>query len=335
VNDTIDLFGVRKDELSGSNVGKPGDMDGARLLVNYGLLPTTTLHGEFAWRNLEMSQGLPDQDIFSWGGSVHQRLAGDDTGPSFTSEVGVRGNYASETQTTSLSGMNTYLRRVMGSAYSLRDEGSYLWFDKKSGSSTLSYGVPRAGHPIPVVTAEGNHDVTPFVRVAAGAPYGQIHTSIFAEYGHSFIDGTVDTTLTSYLVGAPAFLSGIAPKFPLDLSRQEDYLKAGATLFFTLPFRVTGGIGYEYLRMFRDSGLDAEPDNHVLKGDLTWWATERLAVGIGAAYYHRQYNGVIPFLYNRYSQSTFDHRYGHVSAGITWLFGGAKPAGTRQERPAD
>jgi len=40
----------------------------------------------------------------------------------------------------------------------------------------------------------------------------------------------------------------------------------------------------------------------------------------GVKLMYRQFNGEIPYLYNTYTQSTFDHKYGYVRFGIGYRF---------------
>ena len=77
------------------------------------------------------------------------------------------------------------------------------------------------------------------------------------------------------------------------------------------------------MRFFRDDALDYLDSNSILGLDFNWYVTDRLVFTIGGELYHRQLNGIIPFLYNEYTQTTFDHTYGRMNLGIAYLFGGS------------
>ena len=166
---------------------------------------------------------------------------------------------------------------------------------------------------------EDAHDITPYIRLTAGKFFANFFPNLYIEYGHSSISSKIDSTLTDYV---PESLSENTLGFPIDLDRDEDYLKTGINLMVKLPLRIQVHLEYNYIRLFREDGLDYINYNHVFKADIDWFIKKWLVLNIGGVCYDRQFNGVIPFLYNEHTQTTFDHRYGMAHIGITCLFGG-------------
>jgi hypothetical protein len=76
MNDTVDIFDIRDGEIETVNpdLRSPtlGDLNGGRLLVNYGLLPRTTLHGEYTYRDVDLS--VSDFQVHSMELSLRQGL---------------------------------------------------------------------------------------------------------------------------------------------------------------------------------------------------------------------------------------------------------------------
>ncbi len=154
-------------------------------------------------------------------------------------------------------------------------------------------------------------DLTPFLRLTAGRIYGRFFPNIFVEYGHPTIDATLDPE------PGPD-----APSEYLDLGRSEDYLRSGFCLLWKRPYILMARFEYNYLRMFRDDGLTQYEDNHIIRTDLNIFPAERVVLTFGSRYSHRQLNGLVPLLYNEYTQDDFDTGYLRFHAGITILFGG-------------
>ena len=110
------------------------------------------------------------------------------------------------------------------------------------------------------------------------------------------------------------------PELPLDLSRNEYYYKVGLSLFFRTPYKTLTHIEYSSLKIKRKKELNFIDYNHILKGSIGYFLNKRTILSFSGTYLHRQFNGEIPFLYNKYTQTTFDHPYGWIQFGITYLW---------------
>lgn len=154
-------------------------------------------------------------------------------------------------------------------------------------------------------------DLTPFLRLTAGKIYGRFFPNLFVEYGHPTIDTTV------HREPGPD-----SPSEDVDLGRSEDYLRSGFCLLWKRPYILMARFEYNYLRLFREDGLSQYEDNHIIRTDLNIFPAERLILTFGSQYSHRQLNGLVPLLYNEYTQKDFDSGYLRFHVGITILFGG-------------
>lgn len=147
---------------------------------------------------------------------------------------------------------------------------------------------------------------TPFARLTTGKMIADFFPNVFVEYGHTRIESETGEDLSGE--------SG-------DGDRNENQVRAGACLLFKMPYTAMMRLEYNFIRLFREDGLDGVDDNHVMKSDVNWFIDERFVLNLGFVYYHRQFNGEIPLLYGESAQTDFG-RYlrGHV--GIVFLFGG-------------
>jgi len=317
MNDTVDIFDIRDGEIETVNpdLRSPtlGDLNGGRLLVNYGLLPRTTLHGEYTYRDVDLS--VSDFQVHSMELSLRQGLLGYGSKgkPLVALDAGVRLNFGEDIHFDKIDRINSVLRLV-NPDLSISDTGSDLVFSDGTNDLTVS----KDGRDPLQASIEDLLDHTWFIRLTVGKPLGPVLPNLFAEYGHNEIDSRVTSNIAQYL---PASISPAVGELPLKLDRSENYWKVGGNLHFNLPFDLQGYFEYHYLRMDRDNGLDFVDYNHVMKGNLAYFLTDYMAINLGATYYSRQFNGVIPFLYNEYTQSGFDHDYGVVHMGLSGIFG--------------
>lgn len=322
MNDTVDIFDVRESRIS--EVAKPyraatlGDMQGFRAMLNYGLLERTTLHSLYQYRDLDF--GLDSAKVHTAEFSVKQSLQNENESafPLLAIDAGVRFN-GSEDQVFDTDGeINALIDRLdPANRVDVRVDPAMVWFDRRVNGNSYSLGVSRMGRPNPQISTADTYDVTPYLRLTGGRIYGWFFPNVYLEYGHSFIESKVDTTLDQYI---PASLHASLPALPLDLSREEDYVKAGVNLLIKLPYRALLRFDYTYYRFFRGDDLDYMDYNHTFQADLNLYLRKWIILNVGGTYYDRQLNGIIPFLYNEQTQTTFDHAYGVVHAGLTFLF---------------
>ena len=316
MNSTVDVLNVREGELDAVDsalADSLGDLEGGRLLVNYGLFARTNLHAEYSRREIEM--GLGRFDINTAELALRQGVPLPWHGLALAVEGGARGNWADDLSFTRVADIDRFVRRIDPET-SISETASHVIIS--TGEGTVF--VPKADKPPLDAELEAMHDLGFFLRLLLGAEVGPLRPSAFVEVGHTRIDSRIDSNVATFVGGSVA--AALADRFPVDLDRSEEYLKGGVQLALTLFDRLTLQSAYEYLRLDRDSGLQGADDNHIVRADATWYFTPQVGLNIGGVYYRRQFNGVIPFLYNRYSRTTFDHDYGVLSLGLIGRWGG-------------
>ncbi|BCR05401.1 hypothetical protein DESUT3_24700 [Desulfuromonas versatilis] len=316
MNGTLDVFNFRGSAVStlDPEVRSPslGDLYGGRLLVNYGLFPETNLHFEYSYRDLEL--GVVDVQFHTAEASVRQGLLGNGPGkePLLVLDAGVRINKSNDESFTNISHINAWVKQV-DPDFSVRETDSEYQFS--DGSTVLS--VPKAGNPRLEVALRDMQDVTAFLRLTLGSRLGNFWPNLYVEYGATSVRTELDSNLPELL---PEEIRPLAEVFPVDEDRDEHYWKGGFDMQAALPLGLLGNLDYSYIRLSRSDDLSDFDDNHILSAELSYFLTDTLALHLGGTYYRRQFNGVIPFTYNRQSQSSFDNDYGVARLGLsgTW-----------------
>jgi hypothetical protein len=77
---------------------------------------------------------------------------------------------------------------------------------------------------------------------------------------------------------------------------------------------------YEYDRFQRDKNLGYMNSNHILDLSLGYKVNSRFLLYVGGKAMLHQLNGQIPYLYNQYTQTSYDHKYGYAKLGFVYYF---------------
>ena len=78
--------------------------------------------------------------------------------------------------------------------------------------------------------------------------------------------------------------------------------------------------GYEYIKLFSRDVDSGEDSNHILNLTFSKALNQKLLLYIGSKFYIKQYNGVIPYLYNEKSKNEFDQKFGYATFGFVYNF---------------
>lgn len=305
MNDTLDLFNFRESEYVCPGCTPEmsfGDTEGAGLLLNYGLFDQLSVQASYRRWAVENAFGRLVMD----SGDTALRFRPVD---SVVVQCGVRGNRSADFSVAGADQIDILFRYLLADS-ALTFTNGYSHYIVSNGNTSVS--ISKADDPLRIHFSQ-MWDMTPYVRLIAG---GEIlpgwQGSLFAEGGKSWID-----TEISLLIDPS--LSGMVPTFEGDLERQEHYVKAGFDLSTKLEGANWNLNGY-LVRLQRDAGLDYVDFNRVLQGEVGFPLTDHLQIFLSGTWYRRQFNGEVPFAYNRYSQTTYDHDYGLVHAGVVFAY---------------
>ncbi len=324
MNDAIDVLDFKETEISGGTQGfsSLGDLKGARVMVNYGLFPSTTIHAEVSRRDL--SYGLGTFEISTLELSFRHNIFNKPYAPwpFLAIDLGYRRNSAADVQTRDLGQINKALQFAgLSDQYSIEGFDKDFIYIKDQSAPNFVFGLNKQGGPNPDFSLTDSSDTSFFARLILGKELSGFFTNVYLECGLTSIDGGIESSLSYYAQNNFSFFGQDFPAVPgIDLSRDEKYVQTGIAAFFQLPFDILAYGEYSYHRRFRESSLSGRPSNHILKGELTYYLLDNLAWVVGGTYYSNQYNGMIPFLFNTYSESSFDKKYAEAYTGLTLTF---------------
>jgi len=99
-----------------------------------------------------------------------------------------------------------------------------------------------------------------------------------------------------------------------NFDRNENSADIGFNIISGLDYIIE--FEYYWTRLYRDKGLGYVRYNHTINLDIVKPLNKKWFIYMGGQILYRQFNGKINYLYNKYSQTTFDHKYGFARVGI-------------------
>lgn len=302
MNKQLDLFDVRSSSDACSDCSEDivfGDSQGIRFLLNYGLNDSLSVRGEYSHWSLE--NGFDDVVIDSGALALRKKV-----GSSFVAELGARGNRGSSLKVTEYNRLKILLNYILEDKnFSFVDGASH--FIIKHEGTTLN--LDKSDDPIRI-SVSGMQDVTTYGRLLYGFPVAKrLNATLFLEGGKSWIE----TDINVYLHPELAQLVDLPQ---MDVARTETFLKSGIDFLAHGPWGTVWDLNWSYERLFREEDLNYVEYNQILNGDVLIPVHQSVAIRLGGSWYRRQFNGVVPFAYNRITQTTFDHDYGTLRLGV-------------------
>jgi len=307
LNDTVDVLNLKDKEFDAKTSNAIGDLSGEKIGLTYGFNDTLMMRYNLSRQNLEYNNNKMNntKNEFFVRKNFLQNDKKNFSGISL--DVGAISNQLGNYYISNIDDINEVSKRYyVDKSYKLQKSNGNLYAVSENSSTALSYQ--------PWVGIEDTNDMNFYFRAITGLNTENDMIDIFL--------GVKKTKISNKLV-ANKELVDVAKSHNIeiekDLSRSEINYFAGFSGRHQWDF-----LGIEYLykydRFQRDSGLDYVNFNHTVDITFDWQLEENLFLYMGGRAMYRQLNGEIPYLYNQYSQTTYDHEYGYSKFGLIYNF---------------
>jgi len=319
VNDQIDIFNVKESELGAiaKNNDKIGDMKGFDVAVHYVVNSEYSIESNIDQKRIDyLSSTLVNTHLDV---ALVKRII-DNQYLTLHASVGYEGNRGKDFRIDDLNTVNYLIDRFYPNHdVEITKNGADYWATMiKNGEGVTEIlekklSVPPYGrlqnaedHAFVIGTMiEPKIQNLPF-DIQLFTKFKQI--KVKKEYVTSLTEET-DTEILDYMES-----NNLSDHF--DISRTETMLTFGLLLDYQFTDLVALQTKYQYIKMFRDDHLQESDDNHNLALEVNYAITPTLSTYISGTVMSNQFNGVIPYFYDQYTQSTFDHKYGFVEVGF-------------------
>jgi len=320
IDDKIDIFDIRESRLDDVNAADRsdtlGDLKGLRLGSSWGASPRLTVSGGYQYLQLVVSPIRFELDRYQLSA-----LYGPPPRPGkWRWFVGTAYRYerAADQFLTRTDDLNRLVRRF-DSDLSIQTTADRVVFT--DGDVTVSSPIVTPDGTTKPALMAGLDDVqSQTLRWQAGLSraFNPVRFSLFAALERHWLDGDLVHSFDDYGLD-DAMLSALG--VDNSLKRTETVWQLGASCHVDVSRRLAGRLSWMWLKADRGAGLDVIDTNHHLRAELYYAVMDQVTFHLGAEYFYRQLNGIVPVLYNRYTQTTFDHDYGFAFAGLTVHFG--------------
>jgi hypothetical protein len=314
MNDTVDMLNIKESEFGGNKkFDAIGDLDGNGVKLRYGITNDLMINLDIQRQNIQYSDNTltnKKEDIYLRYNIFQNEGTFFNSGVSI--DIGYVRNKLDNFYMKDINIINDTIAKILPNENaklvyedgSTKPKGYYANFD--STSTNLN--------DEPYISLEDTLDKSNFIRLITG--WHTIHSTT------DFYIGIKNTKIKTTISTTDEILD-LANKEGYDLeqnlNRSEKMYMAGFNYSIEHK-KFIYEFGFEYDKFIRDEGLDYIDYNYIFDMSITRYINKNLSVFVGSKIMYRQLNGQIPYLYNTYTQTSYDHKYGYVNAGIQFNF---------------
>ncbi len=334
MNDTLDVLNIKESEFgtSTANYDSLGDMDGYEFELRYGI--SDSLMIDYTRTNENLSYGENElnntrDELFLRYNFLNSKMS---LFNGISVDVGYIKNSAKDIYIRNIDDINSMLDKVAkdeGVDYDMKIEPHPIvntvypyvindYTNDPSNPTMLGNGLELT----PYFSSEDLEDDSKYIRLLANITQSNLITDFFIGYKKTNISTFVDSSLhyeTDISLQNELNSRNITP-YKI-LNRDEEMIFAGVNFSIDNPKNgMAYELCYEYDTIIRDNGLDYRDYNHIIKAHISKVIDKNLLLTIGGKIMMTQFNGQIPYLYNKYSQTSFDHKYGYMNVGLSYKF---------------
>jgi len=315
MNDAIDVFNIKQQEIGDleSKYGSIGDMTGFEIEGRYGLTKKDTLFLNLQqWSVAYSSAKLKNRHLEFFGRHLLHKSKYT-TFNSIAVDCGAIFDKADDLHVTNDNLINNMIQKIKPGSNIKIENGSIviddlkLTFYNKDGNKIYPH----------IATTNMSHNAL-FVRIATGKRFGsKALLSLYAGARRSKVTSRVEAAP----IGANSFLDSQLKKIePVDFDRYETMVSVGVAYGLVLARVWFGEINYEFDKFYRGDELTYMDTNHILRASLTRALNHKISLFAGGQIMLHQFNTDLPYLYNRYTKSRFDKKYGFINVGVVYSF---------------
>ena len=313
VNDTIDVLNVKEQELGALNrFGSMGDMDGYEIELRYGVTSYNIIFFNYQRWNIDYAGSTLKNntiELFNRYRLINQNSFLD----SLSLDIGFTHNYSKPINIKNDELLNSMIKKIRPNTSIVLDKGDII-----SGDTTLAFYDNEWNKIYPYLSISNLKSKSYYVRaliakqltantlidVYIAAKYTDIRTGILLEPKEN------------------SYLNKFIGEFKIpNLNRTEKSINIGfvTTLYvkkFTMEFN------YEYNKIYRDKELRYMNHSHIIEASISKKIYNNFLLYIGGRLMLQQFNTDLPYLYNKYTQTQFDKKYGFAKIGLVYSFKG-------------
>ena len=314
MNDTLDIFNIKEQELGGNakNFASIGDMNGGEFEFRYTFLKNMMTDVSIEYDKIDIGdENLKNTNLdgfirYNLGKSPYSFFN------AISLDIGMKANIGEDVTYTNQNTLKNLIQKITKAhKVSVTKHKVFVQKDKNSPP----YFVVTKDEVFGKIKDLSDNSF--YIRLLTEKSISDSkYFSTFLTYQYTNISTTLSTN--KELLRAA---KNHGKDIQTDLDRSENSINFGMNYMQEFSsINIVTEIGYEFDYVFRDSDLDARNYNNILTVDLSYPVNKKFFITTGGKIMFSQFNNIIPYLYNKYSQTTFDHKYGYAYLGIGYRF---------------
>jgi len=307
VNDTIDFLDIKESELGDNyadSFGSIGDMDGYDFNLRYGLSSKDSIFLNYQRWNVDYGDSTLNNNKID----IYNRF---NIYKTISFDIGFTQDKANPITIKSDIMLNSMINKIKPNSGIKIENGSIIQSD---GSITTL--IENGKEVAPYISIEDLESNSYYTRLLFG--YSIAKNSFLDFYlGYKFND--IKTDISIYPKNNEDFNKEISDLNIPNLNRTETVGTLGISYTFQLKKSIYE-FNYEYNKIFRDDDLSYVNQSHILNITVAKEITNQFLLYVGGKVMFEQFNTDLPYLYNKYTQTQFDKKYGFAKVGIVYSF---------------
>ena len=308
VNDTLDVLNLKEKQFN--NLGSIGDMDGYSLELRYGISAKDSIFTNLQRWNVNYGDSTLKNNKYD----IFNRYQIVKNSSSFFNsllfDLGFEQNSASPIVISSDTSLNALIKKIKPNSNIKVDNGDII-----SGDSRITVYDKNGNKIYPYITINHLKSNSYYGRIMLGKQFTN-YSFLDLYIGYKY---TQITTAVSFYPDNSLIRNMIKDYNIKDMNRNEQNLNLG--FYYLLQIgKFIGEFNYEYNKLFRDTDVSYNDTSHTIDASISTYVTKNILVYIGGRLMMEQFNTDIPYLYNKYTKTQFDHKYGFAKFGLLYKF---------------
>ncbi len=297
LNDTVDILDIKGSEFGDSKqFDSIGDLDGYEFFVHYSITDDLMIYYKNGKTNIEYGS----KEMSNMSNDIYARYHILDK---LSFDFGYVQNRLDDFYVKDIDSMNTLGKRYFGEDnFALKQNNGQTILYHKDEYSILQYE--------PWIGFDDTKDDSIYIRAISDILFDELVLDYYASFKY--------TKIQNHTVANKELIS-IDPSIKKDLGRDEMMFSVGLSSLYKYK-RAFLELGYKFDIFDRDENLDYINNNHTVDLTVGYSMSKSLSIFISGKAMSNQLNGQIPYLYNEYTQTTYDHKYGYVTTGLQYNF---------------
>jgi hypothetical protein len=314
VNEQIDILNIKESELSGLSAQQQstiGDMSGGEMALRYGVNRYLSLFFEADYWAIDYFSKKLNSSRYNFflRLNISQRRYSDSFN-AVSVDLGYRLQRADDMRVSDDFILNYFLKK-------LRPNTSYHFEDGAITTSSAKLTLyDKYGDKIePAVSIENLKSSSPYFRI-------NFEKKISSRTLFNIYIGGRWTDINSKIGFYPDIDDMINIDFEISpLNRSEYAIESGIDFVWDIGGYIAE-LSYGYSHIYREEPLKSESGSHSVSLTLLKPLSSELLLYAGGEIFFQQFNSEIPYLYNRYTETQFDKKYGFAKVGLIYRLRG-------------